>query len=162
VLSPIADYTLQYDNGQNRVARLTGIGGNTMTKSFQYDALGRLTNETNGSTPATFNYDLAGNLGGANVSFNQTNQLPSSFATYDLDGNTLTKNIGGTGIYTYDSAGHVLTQKNGPNSPAITYAYDNMGHRVKRTVNGVSTFYVFAGDTLIGETDASGKPSVRG
>jgi YD repeat-containing protein len=104
-----------------------------MTKSFTYDQLGRLTNETNGSTPATFNYDLAGNLGGANVSFNQTNQLPNSFATYDLDGNTLTKsgNLGPAGTYTYDSAGHVLTQKLSgvPNSPTIYYAYDNIiGH----------------------------------
>jgi RHS repeat-associated protein len=161
VLSPIADYTLQYDNGQNRVARLTGIGGNTMTKSFAYDQLGRLTSETNGGTPQPFNYDLAGNRDGMNVGFTPTNQYPAGLGvTYDADGNTLSKNIGLAGNYTYDSAGHVLTQKNGPNSPAITYAYDNMGHRVKRTVGGVSTFYVFAGDTLIGETDASGNPQV--
>jgi RHS repeat-associated protein len=123
--------------------------------------------EMNIPAPQPFSYDLAGNfnsLNGLPVSYNQTNQLPTSLATYDLDGNTLTKsgNLGPAGTYTYDSAGHILTQKlsNVPGSPTISYAYDNMGHRVKRTVNGVSTFYVFAGDTLIGETDASGNPSV--
>ena len=158
--SAFADYNLQYDNGQNRVARLTGITGSTMSKSFTYDALGRLTSETNGSAPQSFNYDLAGNLGGNSTTFTPTNQLPASFATYDLDGNTTSKTLGGSGVYTYDSAGHILTQKTSTNAPTISYAYDNMGHRVKRTVGGVSTFYIFAGDTLIGETDASGNPSV--
>jgi RHS repeat-associated protein len=162
-----ASYGLTYDLGLNNAGRLTQVTG-TIEKTFHYDQLGRLDNETNGTTGSNiaFTYDLAGNLGATqSFQFNAVNQLPSG-ATYDADGNTLSKsaNFGGTGIYTYDSAGHLLTQKTSVNAPPITYAYDNMGHRVKRTVpsgpNAGVTFYIFAGDALIGEVDSTGTPKV--
>ena len=39
---------------------------------------------------------------------------------------------------------------------SVTYAYDSAGRRVKKTVSGQTTWYVYDGDTLLAEVDASG------
>src|SRR6185503_12573176 len=42
------------------------------------------------------------------------------------------------------------------NGVTATYGYDGMGRRVRKTINGVSTWYLYDGDALIMELDGNG------
>lgn len=73
--------------------------------------------------------------------------------TFDAAGNTTAI---GTKSYTYNQGGRLITASdNGTQVGQYAYAFD--GHRVSKTVSGVTTLYHYAIDgTLIAETDTSG------
>ena len=41
------------------------------------------------------------------------------------------------------------------NGKNIGYMYDSQGHRVQKTVNGVTTNYLYSGDMLMRQTDGT-------
>jgi len=49
----------------------------------------------------------------------------------------------------------------GPTNPEVTYRYDPFGRRLEKTVNGVTTWFVWDGDQLLAEYDNSGDRAVR-
>lgn len=159
---PFAAYGLTYDNGSNTVGNLTGVaetvGGASSTVTYGYDALYRLTAEQRtGTAPGghTFGYDLAGNrtlADGNTFTYAAANKIISSGFTYDGDGN-LTGDSSAT--YAWDDRSNLVSRTAG--GVTTTYGYDAQGLRVVSQVNGgAKTFYVFAGDTLIGEVNSSG------
>ena len=93
-----------------------------------------------------------------NWSFNANNQV-----TLALQGKSGL--AGGTGL-SYDPSGNVSAFNGSTLSwdgwgrltgnGTATYAYDSAGRRIKKTVNGTSTYYLYAGGSLIAEVNASG------
>jgi YD repeat-containing protein len=64
---------------------------------------------------------------------------------------------GGTQTYTYDSENRLVTSAvNGSTTATISYDYDGLGRRVKKTVGGVVTQYLLDGDEEVAELDGSG------
>ena len=83
---------------------------------------------------------------------NNLNQITSIGGTplgYDLNGNLLND---GTHIYTHDAVNRLISVDG-----TITYAYDVLGRRVSKTVNGTITKYVYDGARVIAEYDGAGQ-----
>ncbi len=74
--------------------------------------------------------------------------LPApSGMSYDAAGN-LTSLNGAT--LTYNSTGRLIT------AGGATYTYDSAGRRVSKTVNGLTTYYLYDGSVVIAEVDGNG------
>lgn len=161
----VASYT--YDDA----GRLTGIGyngnlpiytvtyptfdkvGNRMAKNdgtavtYIYDLVYRLLNSSAGET---FTYDNVGNrLSDASrlYAYNAGNQLVSAGTAnfgYDANGNTTTRN---QWRYTWDAAGRMTSATDG--STLVSFTYDPFGRRIGKTVNGVTTSYVYDNANII-------------
>jgi RHS repeat-associated protein len=124
--------------------------------NFAYDWLDRLTT----APLQTFAYDPNGNrtqdasgIYGYGIATNRMATSPAGAVTIDAAGNTTAI---GTKGYTYNQGGRLVTASdNGTQVGQYAYAFD--GHRVTKTVSGVTTLYHYAIDgTLIAETDTSG------
>jgi RHS repeat-associated protein len=89
---------------------------------------------------------------------NRYGSVGGQAATYDNNGNLLTWfPAGGKHTYTYDSENRLLTAAvAGSATPAISYEYDALGRRVKKTVSGTVTQYLLDGDEEIAELDGAG------
>lgn len=152
-----ASYGLTYDLGSNTVGNLTKVqeaGG--IEANYGYDALYRVTSETRtGGVTNSFGYDLAGNVttrnGAVFASYDDANKI--SGANHDGSGNILTSALIGAEPLTWDARNKLRS------IGTTSYKYDGSGHRVVRTEGGQSTFYIFAGDLLIGEI-AGATPTV--
>ena len=131
---------------------------------YYYDDLGRVVeNYTNGDL-FEYSYDTGGNLtsvvynldplhtftyGNANWK-DQLTAFDGKAITYDANGNPLTYDG-----YNYTwQRGTLLSSING-NGKNISYVYDSQGHRVQKTVNGVTTSYLYSGDLLMRQTDGT-------
>ncbi|HEY3359939.1 MAG TPA: FG-GAP-like repeat-containing protein, partial [Polyangia bacterium] len=120
--------------------------------TYGYDDLHRLTAATNASGPAddqTFAYDPTGNI---------TSNSRVGAYTYAAAGTARPHAVtqAGSNAYAYDANGNLLTgagrtitwdPENRPRDiNGTTFAYDADGHRVKKVVGGVATYYI--GDDL--------------
>ena len=130
-----------FDKVGNRTAKNEGS-----LITYGYDAVYRLLNSTAGEV---FTYDAAGNrLTDAARLYTVTagNVMAaagSTSFTYDAYGNTLTA---GTWTYGWNSAGQLVGAANG--STVASNAYDPFGRRIGKTVNGVSTSYIYDGQDI--------------
>ena len=145
-------------------------GGNAM--EYSYDAGSRITEikYTRGGTVlgnVTYEYDKDGKrtkTGGSfgrsgipqpitGVSYNLNNQqivFGTKILTYDNNGNlTTVADESGTTIYTWD-ARNLLVGINGPGLSA-SFAYDAIGRRTRRTVNGATTEFLYDGTNPVQE-----------
>ena len=148
-----ADYT--YD----AASRLLGItykkpGGAQIEKiDYSYDARGMRISKalaTGGviaDTPMVATYDAADRM--TEVRFTATNETCA--LAYDANGSLTTKDCsaGKVSTYTWDGLNRLVGIQ-GPGVEA-SFAYDVMGRRTARTVNGVTTAYVYDGVQAIGE-----------
>ena len=151
-----------YDNGN-----ISAITSPTVSENFSYDSDGRLTswyyNNNGNITQESYQYDPAGNLltkGGATYTYNSANQITNPGFTYDNNGN-LTGD--GNFNYTYNSENQ-LTQvrKVSDGSLVAEYTYDSNGLRKSKTVNGVTTNFVWDPfGNLDREKDSSGNTTAR-
>ena len=142
---------------------------NGVINDYDYDLAGRLTGITykRGTTvlgDLTYQYDKAGRRTVIGGTLARTN-LPQSFgsATYN-DGNRLTQKgstsfsydangnltSDGTNTYTWD-ARNQLTSISG-SSLTASFQYDAFGRRVNKTINGVSTSYLYDDMNIVKET----------
>lgn len=177
-------------NGTNTTAGNTGqlmsisgaIGGQTESAAYTYDLQNRLVTSSqtsNGvSAQRRFTYDRWGNRtnvhnatsGGTQIQFvnlQQSSGVPTnrftSIAqglslknyTYDNAGNVTSDGINS---YTYDAENRVVSVNSGSTA---TYAYDHHSHRVKKTVGSAVTHYVWEGDQVIAEYDATSGSSLQ-
>ena len=81
---------------------------------------------------------------------------------YDANGNLTAKTekvagacTGGVTAYGYD-IGNKLTQIDFPDFTTATYAYDGLGRRIEKDVDGVITRYVYDGEDIVMEFDGAG------
>lgn len=124
-----------------------------VTRNYSYDVMNRLSSTTQGEG---YSYDRYGNRAVAtrNAPLPALSaETPNGVEAY----NTATNRIGAfsydprgnvtnmlTRSATYDGENHQLTiTPPGPGQPTHTYAYDGEGRRVKKTVSGSTTVFVY-------------------
>ena len=85
----------------------------------------------------------------------------SGVMSYDAAGNLTNDTYTGAGNRTYDAQNKIVSAWGG-NNQAQLYGYDASGQRIKRTVDGVTTWQVYGfGGELLAEyaaTGATGSP----
>src|SRR4029077_20196614 len=160
--------SIGYDDA-NRQTSLTLPNG--CGASYGYDNASQLTSLNYGALGnLTYEYDVSGRrtrMGGsfarvalpqslASSTFNDANRLTQKGAatlTYDDNGNMTSD---GTNNYVWNARDE-LASVSGPGLSA-SFQYDSMGRRVKRTVNGITTDYLYDGADVVQEQQ-SGVPT---
>ncbi|MGC1808346.1 MAG: RHS repeat-associated core domain-containing protein [Candidatus Binataceae bacterium] len=131
----VATYT--YDAASRLASLSYSLNGNPLGDlAYSYDSLGRIIN-TSGSFANTFvpqpvaanTYDLA----------NQLNVSGATSFSYDANGNLLTD---GTNTYIWDARNHLISISG---TSAASFVYDAFGRRISKTVNGITTQYLYDG-----------------
>jgi RHS repeat-associated protein len=154
--------------GYDDAFRITGITDATnasLSQSYGYDLLDRLTSASGTSLNQGWTYDANGNrlsqTGSASSTYtvsSTSNRLSSVAGAlsrsygYDDSGNTTSD---GTATFGYNDAGRMVIATKA--SVTTTYALNALGQRVKKTTSGSSTYFAYdeAGH-LLGEYDNSG------
>lgn len=165
----------QYDNANNISHYKTQEGEVT----YHYDQLTRLTQaipsaslQQKGLPIESYNYDAAGNRIGSVQQPGQWhyaagNQLlqwgegnSKTIQEYSPTGNII-KQITANDVknYTYDSVNRLVSvEKNNQN--IATYQYDAIGRRMSKTVDNVTTYYLYSDEGLIAELNEQGQIEV--
>lgn len=158
--------TLSYDRA-GRISAQTHAHTASRNQSYYYDLLDRVTGSS-GAFEMSFSFDANGNRlskteGSAfdQYTVSETSNRIDTISgalnrsyQYDAAGNTLSD---GDRSYTYNTANRLTTITKG--SVTQDNLYNGLGQRVLKTVDGVSTLFIYdeAGH-LIGEYDAAGTP----
>mgnify|MGYP002566797125 FL=1 len=168
-------------NGTNAAIRYTYDGNGNITEihegtqlkaRYAYDSLNQLIREDNAYTgkTVTYTYDAGGNILGKTEYTYTTGELgsPTRSVVYGYTDSTwkdLLTSYDGTAI-TYDEIGNPLnwrggmsfTWQNGRQLAGISkdgltasYAYNDSGIRLRKTVNGVETRYFLNGSLILSE-----------
>jgi len=150
-------------NADDALTTLTNSVNSTLSQTFGYDELMRLTSVTSGSGNEALTYDANGNrltditsAGTAALSYLPgTNRLgswthsgsPTRSYGYDAAGNTIAL-LGKT--YTYSPFNRLVKVAGG--GTTATYDVNALGDRVYKNNNGVESFYAYAPDhTLLAD-----------
>jgi RHS repeat-associated protein len=162
-VTTIADHQYQY----NPASQITQIAEPTITRSYGYDSVDRLTS-ANYSNPLqpheNYAYDGVGNRTASQLSasysyqrFNRLTSTSSATYSYDANGNLVSKiDSTGTTQYTWDFENR-LRQVTLPNGNTVNYKYDALGRRIQRTPGaGVSTNFVYDGQDVVKDLNSDG------
>jgi RHS repeat-associated protein len=170
VQDPAATMISQLDYSYNKLGFIESRRQDGLTTHYGYDGDGRLTTvESQGSPARAFERDAIGNRvssenGVSRWVYNELNQLESRpGVTYDYDaaGNLLSKTDNGIVTrYVYDMLHRLVRVEDEAGKVIAEYGYDPFDHRIWKEVNGARTYYVYAGEGLVGEYDDSGNPLV--
>lgn len=182
--STVADLGYTYDVWGNRASGTETVNGSLTSSSYSYDSLNRLKTATiNGSTETTA-FDLFGNrsskiAGGITTSYLhdaaqqlaeiQQNGVTAERLVYDDNGNLKKHCTGSASGTSADCTGSsILTlawngldqliQANKTGQPVETYAYDDSGRRLKKTIGGTATHYAYDGSNLLAEYATPAQP----
>ncbi len=144
----IASFTYTLESAGNRTNLIESFNSVNRTNVWKYDSLYRLTNETitasSGPTGSITNrYDAVGNRTNRLSSVSGITNQTFTFGTndwltsdvYDNNGNTRTN---GANVYLYDAENRLTNF----NSGTAVFVYDGDGNRVRKTVGGVTTYYL--------------------
>ena len=136
-----------YDNA-NRLNSITFVyGGNTLgTLTYMYDAAGRRTNV--GGTWARTGLPAAVNSASYNAN-NQQTVWNGQTQVFDLNGN-LTSD--GPNTYAWDARNRLVTISG---NNAASFQYDPLSRRTGKTINSVSTNYLYDGSNPVQELSGS-------
>jgi RHS repeat-associated protein len=173
-LTEIARFAYAYDTAGRRTAKnMTGTALLARNESYTYDAIAQVTAANYGvrhgitndqPLAQSFAFDAMGNRtsagftttsGGGTTStayttnaLNQYTAIAGGVPTYDDNGNTLT--LPGSRTFTWDGQSR-LKAANISTTATSSFVYDARNRLVRRTINGVSTFFVWDGWSLIAE-----------
>jgi RHS repeat-associated protein len=141
-----ANFAYQLAPTGNRTNLVEKINGVSRTNQWAFDPLYRLTNEmivASSGGSISYKYDGVGNrtnrtsavsgVGNQSFTYNVNDQLTTD--SYDANGST-TNAAGNT--YAYDVENQLTNYNNG----TVIYVFDGDGNRVKKTVSGVTTYYL--------------------
>ena len=156
----ISEFVYTYDKIYNResMTTLSGIHNYTYDKIYQLKTVDYPSGYTFPDT--TFNYDAAGNrissVNGGTTNYtanslNQYTQVGGATYAYDSNGN-LTSD--GTFTYTYDYENRLTSATK--TGTTATYKYNTFGRRIEKTVNGITTRFLYDGEHIIAEYDTQG------
>jgi len=129
------------------------LGGNQVGNlGYSYDADGRVTAKTGSFAQTNLPQAVTGNT------FNAGNEMTGFNGTtlsYDLNGNL---SGDGTNSYSWDARNHLASI-----SGAVTasFIYDAFGRRVRKSINGSVTQFVFDGSKPVQELDGSSPPNTE-
>ncbi len=141
-------FTVNYSyDAVGRLSELTDGSGNSIV-TYKYDADGRLSEKTNGNgTYTTYQYDADGNVLQL-VNYAPGGAVNSQFSySYNALGlETTETTLDGTWSYSYDADGQLdqaVFASTNPSVPSqnLAYSYDAMGNRITTVINGVTTAY---------------------
>jgi RHS repeat-associated protein len=182
-------FNLTYDSLGRRTALETPLYRSKgkwkyLSTSYAYDAAGRLTSITHDNPAGTidtlaYGYDPNGNrisITGAGVQpqraevtdtlydeANEALQFNAADMANDENGNLLSRTDAcGATTYEWDARDRLvgITGFRPDCSPlAASFAYDPLGRRVEKTINGVTTMYLYDGLDIIMEMDEMGAPT---
>ena len=149
----VATYT--YDTKGQLISDMR-TGNRSYSKAYTYDPRGNRVSLTDSGTATAYTYNTANQL------LNSTKSSITTAYTYDGNGNTLTETAGSSGAatYTYDVENQ-LTGISGDDVDAA-YTYYANGLRKTKTVDDVTTTYVWDGDQLVYESGSSTYKYIRG
>ena len=155
------DYTYDSNGRPVSVATLEGTTG------YAYDAVGRLTSETDpDGRHVVYTYDAVGNRvavteNGVVTTYtantvNRYTQMGATSFAYDADGNRIAEtNALGTTQYGYDAGGRLVTVTSP--SGSTSYQYNAFGQPSRTTTAGATTDYVYEpGSNLLPATEYRG------
>jgi len=122
----------------------------TDNQHFGYDANGnRLSLLENNSVQKNYNYLNDTNILADMTEYNNGILLNSTTYSYDEMGNIIDDGIH---TYSYDARNRLEGVDDN-----VHYAYNGSNERVSKTVDGVTTYFIYDGHKLIGEYDGDGK-----
>jgi RHS repeat-associated protein len=131
--------------------------GTVMDYQYKYYADGSVW-KISGVPTTTVNQEVTDSyqVSGTNqLDYSVTDTNPPVQYGYDANGNTISD---GSKTFAYDRHNRLVSITQGTETLA-EYAYDFQGRRVKKTVGGMATSYVYdANNNLIAETDGNGTP----
>ena len=167
---PLTDFSQFVWNDLDKLTQLNatrlGVPAQTGKTSYTYDAVAQLTQEqwgpANGGTQTqTAVFDATGNptsFQGTPHTFNGGNQFTDAGFSYDHNGNP-TSYKGDALAFNIDNALTSYTRAGNP-TPTLTAGYTADGLRAWKTVNGQTTYFLYAGDMLLGELNPDGTVKV--
>lgn len=133
-----------------QVTRRDPAGNHIAEHSFSYDSAGQLVDYALNGDQRQFGYDATGRL----TTVTTDGQVTESF-TYDATGNRLTAKSH-EGTWGYGVNGELLSDGRG------SFDYDNHGNLISKTVNGVTTSYLFdSANQLVRVTRSDDSVDVR-
>ncbi|MGE5579276.1 MAG: S8 family serine peptidase [Bacillota bacterium] len=149
----VTSYT--FDRAGNRLTESVTEGGATVTTTYTYDRQNRLTSTVteNGQTSEKTVYAYDGN--GNTVSKSKRTTRPAGLHAQEeisLHRVGASANSDVT-LYQYNVWNQLIMSQEG--DKAVSYRYSGEGLRVEKTVNGVVTRYLYEGDRVVLEVDAS-------
>jgi RHS repeat-associated protein len=160
--SSVKRYQYKYDKNGMRDTMIDNDG----VHAYAYDAIYQITQATHPTVQnplEQFTYDAVGNrmtdLTHSAYQYNELNQLledDSCKYLYDLDGNQtekIDKNTGDTTAYTYDIENKLVEVRKA--GMLAQYAYDALGRRMSKTMNGVAKHYRYNVDNLVLEMNGN-------
>jgi len=147
------------------------VGGETKVYDYAYDATGRLTGYSiDGVEAASYAYDARDNrtgIGGAETTYSAGDHLVSLGSTqYAYDGGGRLASVTTAGqatVYTHDTLGRLLSVDPPGDNNTVSYDYDGMGRRIRRSVNGTVThrWIYHNGPRPVAEVDETGEVITR-
>jgi len=156
----------QLDNQSQILQQIWTRNNVTETTDFQYDVLGRLTQDGS-NADNQFAYDAVGNRLSEtqpNKSYayesnsNRLNTINGAVIQRDAAGNTL---VDGTRQYQYNAMNRLSGLTNSQNNVQTSYTYNYLGQRVRKQLTGgltEDTFFVYGlQGELLGEYQADGQ-----
>jgi RHS repeat-associated protein len=153
----VLDVAYSLDAVGNRTRKT--VNGDSV--DYTYDALNRLIGQSDGKPNQTqhYTYDRVGNrlTGPAKHDayvYEPGNRLVSdqhAQYVYDAIGNLIEQHTGEGVVYFAYDAENRLSRVTMQDGRVIEYGYDPMGRRVRRTVDGASTYFVMADEDMIAE-----------
>lgn len=166
--SPLAALTYQYDKNSRLIKEIyKGVSTN-----YQYNNTGQLLTVTPDTTPTeTFSYDLNGNRNSTGYTVTANNQITTNGTfnfSYDAEGNIISKTEIATGNITsfkYDHRNRLTSviKKNSSNTvlSIVTFDYDIDNKRIAKTVNGITSHYIYDRDHVWLEHDSAKNITAR-
>ena len=167
-------FSYLYDNNDNKTRLNTFRKTLPINETLNYtydkkDQLLTATNPLRSLANETFTYDLAGNLlkqtgQTTNSNYNNNNQLTDDGTytyKYDVKGNMIErkhKTSNQTTRYEWDIENQLIkvttheTESAMP-SETITYAYDGLGRRIEKNINGKIKRYIYDNEDILMELD---------
>ena len=164
---------------RNLLGNISGQQAEFGNISYSYDLIDQLVGVTNAALGNEwYSYDAMGNrlsssntiLGSTNAaiysanSLNQYSEIENWQSQienyyYDLNGNVTNKTSAmETNTFTWDIENRLVGLQRVTSNATVNaqYTYDPFGRRLSKAVNGVTNYYLYSDEGLIGEYDSSG------
>ncbi|HEY7677959.1 MAG TPA: RHS repeat-associated core domain-containing protein [Candidatus Methylomirabilis sp.] len=142
----------------NRLLQVSKSATGAVLESYTYDPLGNRLAKTSGSAATYYRYDAANQLTQTCADAGCT--TPTGAFTYDLSGNLVTRTDGPTTTMAYDAENR-LAWINVAGQVEQSYAYDDQGCRIRKTVGGTTTQYLYDGANILAEYSTWAAPTAH-
>ncbi len=163
----------EYDYARDAAQQITQRLLNGETVDYGYDLTGQLLTAaySSGQPNETYQYDANGNRTGGSYTVGPNNQILADGTfnyDYDQEGNLISRsNIssGATTTYSYDHRNRLVSTVDRNGVGAITqtveFVYDAIDRRIRKTVNGGATHFLYNQENIWADTDGAGAITAR-